>query len=220
MDRLMTDSDFDFLRKNHFLSKNLTEYLHSVHKQVESPFEYDQAAGIRHRLKRKLKAAKIFLEICNELHIESEYDKQHKYIVMGDEKSIEELLNVIKYQKEIHSADSVGVHFRTKEFYYRQEFHKLIFWVIANDPKYRPFLKLYVKDSERIFFVLGPNYQKDQLEADLGGIPGIRDIPKILLVNNVLPDSLSDLIEKYQLIPLVFNKQILKSEKNLKTLFF
>ena len=50
---IITDDDFKFLRKNHFLSENLTIYLKSLINEEEIPFDYNKVIDLRYRIKKK-----------------------------------------------------------------------------------------------------------------------------------------------------------------------
>ena len=103
MARMLTNKDIEFLRQSHFLSKDLTIYLKSMLNIDEHPvpFSPSKTFGIRHRLKKKIIAARIFLEACKEAELFPSLEQDAIFKVRGDLRNIDILLEFFHCKLEI-----------------------------------------------------------------------------------------------------------------------
>ena len=121
----------------------------------------------------------------------------------------EEKLGVSIYHKD----------FDTKKFYFQEKFYRIFFWKLSNNPDFMEYLPLYLKKADRLIFIPGKEYNKEDLIKDLQVFNELNKITKILLIRENEKKEYDDLIEPYGLIPQDLNEQSLKYKNNLMELF-
>jgi len=227
LEMIVTDDDFKFLRKNHFLSENLTIYLKSLINEEEIPFDYKKVIDLRYRIKRKALNAKIFLELCKEANIYNLVFEKRKIGIKGDENNITKFLKMFDVEMKdfLKSEEQLGVSIYkkdldTKKFYFNEKFYKIFFMKLSNTPKFSEFIPIYLKKVDRVIFIPGENYETNELEKDLEELKPLKNLIKILLIRDDKQENYQDLIQDHDLIQMDFNDQSLKYKMNLKRIFF
>jgi len=224
MNRKLSNDDLIFLRKNHFLSKNLFIYLNSIININENPvpFSYDKTIGIRHRLKRKIQASRIFLEVCKELQIIKNPIELINYEIIGDSQ------NFRKFLKEFNTIELFNLrdpeedpfHISNKkfqaDFYFKKKFYKITFKFIFKDELIWPD---QIEDATKIIFIPGQDYNLEHLRIDLEFLD-LRDIPAIVILFQISQKNVHDnIFEEFKLKSILFNEEFLQREENLEILF-
>ena len=119
---------------------------------------------------------------------------------------------------EFKISNEIGTNFYTKEFYFSQNFYILLFTVILNNQKFSKILPMYLEGVNKIIFVQGNSYQKEEIINDLDLIKDYSG-SKILLIENKYQQNFKDLIQKYNLIFIDFSKYSFNDPHNIKSLF-
>jgi len=160
--------DIKILRETHFLSKNLTDYLISMLNIENSPipFDYNKAINLRHRLKKKFVAARLFLKICQEVNLFDELNKIISFRFKGDYWNFFDIMDSLNAFKRVKlkdiNHDEKLIKFRIIPIDFECSFY--------HDKNYYTILFSTTKDYyevDKILFVLGFEYTIEDLIKDL-----------------------------------------------------
>ena len=216
MSKIITSDDLIFLRETHFLSKNLAIYLKSMLNIDDSPipFTYNQATSLKHRLKKKFLAARIFLETCKEAEMFSELDDEINFLFKGDFWNFYDIMVALNAVKRIQ-LDELDHQNKIMRFSFYPI--KVECSILFNKINYTLFFLGGKKHDnvDKILFVLGPEYDADALKKDLLKI--YQEIPKILVIPPEFHSkNVSNIIESNNLISLEINPRSLSNSDRRK----
>ena len=224
MSRIITDNDLKFLRETHFLSKNLTEYLQSILNIDKYPvkFSYNKTIGIKHRLKKKMKAARIFLEACKEAELYEQVNKDIKFKLVGDLFNMRTILGYFNcyktYTRELMDSQPLITlpkifekEFET-DFYFEQFFYKLRFSIIKLEGE-NPF-----KGFDKLIIVLGNNFEHDDFMVFIDKFGSKIKIPVVIFHASKLSSKMLNALKMIKSNVLMLEPNFFQDDKVMREL--